>query len=250
MRGLPATNFSEAFRGAWSKRRASAAAVARTAEPCTETTRWTFVPALAESAWLDRRVDVRRRELRRVELDLRAVDDQGQRLRERRLHGRGRSAGRQAADPDPCDPNARGDCVAVGARRRGGRQDPRCDYTEHGCERRSRTPVEPRRIQCSQDAHCHLRVVAHDRIDAEAREHLDPRRVVDRPRDDSGAARPRLAHHGGGDERMMQSKRLGASCGEQLRRRAPSRTDGSPTTPARTSGAGQEIEETPWRSCG
>ena len=51
MRGLPATNFSDAFRGAWLKRRASAAAVARTAEPCTETTRWTFVPALAERAW-------------------------------------------------------------------------------------------------------------------------------------------------------------------------------------------------------
>ena len=64
-----------------------------------------------------------------------------QRLRERRLHRRGRRAGRQAADPDPCDPDSRGDGVPMGARRRGGRQDPRCDHTERGYERRSRTPV-------------------------------------------------------------------------------------------------------------
>ena len=141
MRGLPATNFSDAFRGALveaarerSRGGADGGAVHRDDEM--------DVRARARGERVaDGRVDVGRRELRRVELDLRAVDGQGQRLRERRLHRRGRGAGRHAADPDPCDPDSRGDCVTMGARRRGGRQDPRCDYTERGCERRSRTPV-------------------------------------------------------------------------------------------------------------
>ena len=201
-------------------------------------------PRLAEERLAHGRVDVRRRELRRVQLDLRAVTIKVSGFANAVLHRRGGSRRRMPPTRIPAIRTPEGPRDDWRSPTRRSTRPPlrllrarlRTPLSNPGSKRTS--------AQCSQDAHCHLGVVADDRVDAQVRRHLDPRGVIGRPRDDSGASRLAWSPHRGAEMSMWRARALARERREQGGTRAL--TYGRiAVAPARTSGAGQEMHEAP-----